>query len=67
MEEADHADDPNDDDAVEYRMCIGVARSPGLERFDHSWVEAGPLVYDVAVYLTVGRWGCYRGTGVCVT
>jgi hypothetical protein len=45
------ADDLDDDDVVEYRMCVGVARSPELERFDHSWVEAGPLVYDVAVCL----------------
>lgn len=39
------------DDAVEYRMCIGVARSPDSKPFDHSWVEAGPLIYDVAVCL----------------
>jgi len=40
-----------DDETVEYRMCIGVARSPDSTPFDHSWVEAGPLIYDVAVCL----------------
>jgi hypothetical protein len=50
---ASSMDDTDDTDAdkVEYRMCIGVARSPDLTRFDHSWVEAGPLVYDVSVCL----------------
>jgi len=45
------ADDLDDDDLVEYCMCVGVAKSPKFERFDHSWVEAGSLIYDVAVCL----------------
>lgn len=43
--------DDSDDNIVQYRMCIGVAKSPDLTSFDHSWVEAGPMIYDVAICL----------------
>lgn len=38
-------------EAVEVSLRIGVVRSPDGKRFDHSWVQYGPAIYDAAVCL----------------
>ncbi|QCX50877.1 transposase [Ralstonia pseudosolanacearum] len=39
------------DEAQEVSLRIGVVRSPDGAKFDHSWVQYGPVVYDAAVCL----------------
>ncbi|MBA9869611.1 transposase [Ralstonia pickettii] len=38
-------------DADEVSLRIGVVLSPDGEKFDHSWVQYGPGIYDAAVCL----------------